>query len=175
METFDSDNLSCALSEGTVDDAYDQMLGSTKQSEIVAKPRRAKPWFDGECLVLKRAFRASYRVICVSSEQVGLLRLEHANLVRAFQTLKRHKRRAYEDRMQERAIMHAECDSMDFWRMRKGNRACGVRMNVTPGAWEAHFLALFRAESPPILQLGGDVRVEELDDRITENGSSFRD
>ena len=36
-------------------------------------------------------------------------------------------------------------------------------MNVTPGAWEAHFLALFRAESPPILQLDGDVRVEELE------------
>ena len=35
-------------------------------------------------------------------------------------------------------------------------------MNVTPGAWEAHFLALFRAESPPILQLDGDVRVENL-------------
>ena len=42
-------------------------------------------------------------------------------------------------------------------------------MNVTPGVWEAHFLALFRAESPHILQLGGDVRVEELDERITEN------
>ena len=53
--------------------------------------------------------------------------------------------------------------------MWKGNRACGARMNITPGAWEAHFLALFRAESPPILQLGGDVRVEELDVRITEN------
>ena len=38
---------------------------------------------------------------------------------------------------------------MDIWRMWKGNRACGARMNVTPGAWEAHFLALFRAESPP--------------------------
>ena len=54
-ETFDSDNLSCALSEGAVDAAYNQILGSIKQSEIVAKPRRAKPWFDGECLVLKRA------------------------------------------------------------------------------------------------------------------------
>ena len=62
-ETFDSDNFSCVLSEGAVDAAYDQILGSIKQSEIVAKPRRAKPWFDGECLVLKRALRASYRVI----------------------------------------------------------------------------------------------------------------
>ena len=42
-------------------------------------------------------------------------------------------------------------------------------MNVTPGALEAHFLALFRTESPPILQLGGDVRIEELDERIMEN------
>ena len=42
-------------------------------------------------------------------------------------------------------------------------------MNVTRGAWEAHFLAMFRTESPPILQLGGEVRVEELDERITEN------
>ena len=166
-ETFDSDNFSCALSEGAVDAAYDQILGSIKQSEIVAKPRRAKPWFDGECLVLKRAIRASYRVICVSSEKV--LRLEHANLVRSFQALKRHKMRAYEDRMQDRATMRAESDSMDFWRLWKGNRACGARMNVTPGAWEAHFLELFRAESPPILQLGGYVRVEELDERITEH------
>ena len=39
--------------------------------------------------------------------------------VRAFQALKRHKRHAYEDRMQERAIMRAECDSMDFWGMWK--------------------------------------------------------
>ena len=37
--------------------------------------------------------------------------------------------------------------------MWKENRSCGARMNVTPGAWEAHFLSLFRAESPPILQL----------------------
>ena len=51
--------------------------------------------------------------------------------------------------------MCAECDSMNFWRIWKGNRACGARMNVTPGACEAHFLAKFRAESPPILQLGG--------------------
>ena len=159
-ETFDSDNFSCAFSEGAVDAAYDQILGSIKHSEIiVAKPRRAKPWFDGECLVLKRAIRASYRVICVSSEQV--LRLEHANLVRSFQTLKRHKMRAYEDRMQERAIMRAESDSMDFWRLWKGNRACGARMNVTPGAWEAHFLELFSAESPPILQ-----RITEHEVRI---------
>ena len=48
-------------------------------------------------------------------------------------------------------------------------------MNVTPGAWEAHFLVLFRAESPPILQLGGDVRVEELDEQITDKRSSYRD
>ena len=41
-ETFDSDNLSCALSEGAVDAAYDQFLGSIKQSETVAKPRRTK-------------------------------------------------------------------------------------------------------------------------------------
>ena len=65
--------------------------------------------------------------------------------------------------------MRAESDSMEFWRMWKGNRACGARMNVTPGACEAHFLALFRAESPAILQLDGDVRVEELDEQITEN------
>ena len=122
-ETFDSDNFSCALCEGTVDSAYDLIIGPNKQSEIVAKPRHAKPWFDGECLVLGRALRASYRVICVSSEQV--LRLEHANLVRSFQTLKRQKRRAYEARMQERAIMRAESGSMDFWRMRKGNQVCG--------------------------------------------------
>ena len=38
-------------------------------------------------------------------------------LDRAFQALKRHKRRAYDDRMQERAIMRAECDSMDVRRM----------------------------------------------------------
>ena len=60
--------------------------------------------------------------------------------------------------------MRADCDSMDFWCMGKGNRACGARMNVTPGAWEAHFLALFRTESPSILQLGGDIRIEELDE-----------
>ena len=64
-DTFDSDNFSYALSEGAVDAAYDHILGSIKQSEIVAKPRRAKPWFDGECLVLKRGIRASYRVMCI--------------------------------------------------------------------------------------------------------------
>ena len=37
-------------------------------------------------------------------------------------------------------------------------------MNVTAGAWEAHFLALFRTESPHIMQLGGDIRAEELDE-----------
>ena len=77
-DTFDSDNFPCALSEGAVDAAYDQIIGSIKQSEIVAKPRRAKPWFDGECLVLclvlKPALRASYRFLCVSSEHVGSIR-----------------------------------------------------------------------------------------------------
>ena len=87
-------------------------------------------------------------------------------LVRAFQALKRHKRRACEDRMQEPAIMHAH--SMDFWLMWKGNRECGARMNVTLGAWEPHSPALFRVESQPILQLGGVVRVEELDERKTK-------
>ena len=114
----------------------------------------------------KVMYEILYNLHCKDIQQV--LRLEHADLVRSFQTLKRHKMRAYEDRMQERAIMRSENDSMDFWCMWRGNRACGARMNVTPGAWEAHFLALFRAESPPILQLDGDVRVEELDEQITE-------
>ena len=105
-ETFDSDNFSYALSEGAVDAAYDPIHGSIKQSEIVARPRRAKPWFDGECLVLKRPPCIISSHMCISSEQV--LRLEHANLVRSFQTLKRHKMRAYEGRMQERPIMRVE-------------------------------------------------------------------
>ena len=130
---FDPDLLQSHLEafpdNGDPQSQNSRLVDAIKQSAILPRKRKSKPWFDSELYVIHRNF-------------ISLRRSNHPDTHLAKQNYKRicrYKLSEYRRYREEQIIKTAESDKGSFWKIIKSRPASPKINGISISEWQQHF------------------------------------